>query len=282
MAMDAETDNPRAFQLGQITGINVIIYATSRVFGMEKQRRKKMLKKTALLALGFALMAGVAFAAPVTRNTTTTEDCFTSHYSPSQNQNLYSGSENSRIQVEPAGTPDGKDWLTYAWFKFNTTGVKNSFDTAFGVGNWVVTGVKVNAYSWPVSWNIPGAISAGYNSNSTWTESTITWNNQPTNSVMLDTTTCLGDNSWSTWNLNYDPLFNDILAGRNVSVMMQNAPGSMAQICFDSKSYAGGAYGAYLSITADAAPVVPEPGSLLAMGSGLVGLLGFVSRKRLG
>ncbi len=81
---------------------------------------------------------------------------------------------------------------------------------------------------------------------------------------------------WYTADLGtYSPLVNDIMAGNDVTINAVSPVTGGAVASIETNRYSGGVYQAQLIVT-----TVPEPSSILALLTGVVGLTGLL-RKRL-
>ena len=160
---------------------------------------------------------------------------------------------------------------------FNTSAMQSSFDSSYGIGGWVVTGVTLSLFSnYPMAGIQPGNVSlnkiaAGafefdLLSDNNWSQSAITWNTLPTilpGSGNNNTSTQLGTFNWdaageasSIWTLNSSqPLVNDITAGSQVTILGQPTSGSTVGYLFNTALVNGG----YLNVTVQA---VPEPSAV--------------------
>lgn len=161
--------------------------------------------------------------------------------------------------------------------EFNTLAMQSSFNSSYGIGDWVVTGVTLSLFSnvsmagsKPSNGNFntiaAGAFEFDLLSDNNWSQTAITWNTLPTilpGSGNNNTSTQLGTFNWdaageasSIWTLNSSQsLVNDITAGSQVTILGQPTTGSTVGYLFNTALLNGG----YLNVTVQA---VPEPSSV--------------------
>jgi hypothetical protein len=157
--------------------------------------------------------------------------------------------------------------------QFDTSAMQTSFNTAYGVGNWVVTGVTLSLFSnvalagqQPNNSSFNKIAAGGFEfdllSNNNWSESAITWNTLPTilpGSGNSNTSTSLGTFNWdatgaasSIWTLSAGQLADGIDAGGEITILGQPTAGSNVGYLFNTLTSNPG----YLNVTVEA---VPEP-----------------------
>ncbi len=126
-----------------------------------------MKKLVAILAVGAAAiwLSGAVQAATYVENLT--DDVYTNQSSPTANE-----SARTAMYVE---NPNGSYLSEYGWWKFDTSAVAASLPSGSQIAD---VQFVFDAYSVT---SPGGNVQVGYNPNSSlWTQSTITWNNQPT------------------------------------------------------------------------------------------------------
>jgi len=160
---------------------------------------------------------------------------------------------------------------------FDTSAMQSSFDSSYGVGGWVVTGVTLSLFSnVATAGNKPsngsfntiaaGAFEFDLLSDNNWSQSAITWNTLPTilpGSGNNNTSTQLGTYNWdaagessSIWTLNSSQsLVDDITAGNQLTILGQPTAGSTVGYLFNTALLNAG----YLNVTVQA---VPEPSTV--------------------
>ena len=179
--------------------------------------------------------------------------------------------------MEIAAPTTAQNRTEISLLEFNTSAIQSGFDSMYGVGDWVVTGVTLSLFSNYATAGIqPGngsfnKIAAGgfefdLLSDNNWSQTAITWNTLPTilpGSGNNNTSTQLGTFNWdaageasSIWTLNSSqPLVNDIIAGNQVTILGQPTTASTVAYLFNTAMLNGG----YLNVTAQA---VPEPSTV--------------------
>ena len=125
-----------------------------------------------------------------------------------------------------------------------------------------------------------GTILNLYRINSAWSEGMVTYNSRPSWSAAVNaSTTCWNDQNWVSCDIT--SMVQAWFAGAyaNYGLVMAKSPNQYPWPCLSSKE----------SAEVDKRPVleiaympVPEPSSLLALGSGILALVGIVRRRRNG
>jgi hypothetical protein len=240
-------------------------FATDR----DERRKGKMAMRAVLLtAIALAVLASPIFGYTIS----TVADSDTSYTDPDLNYGTLTS-----VWVEP------DPYLHYGWWKFDTAGIKAQFDGLYGVGQWTISGVTFNASYYRHSYvSSAGEISAGYGVDDSWTETGITWNNQPGGVMLLDTVSVVvpapGTSVLATWDFGtYDALINDIMNGEMVTVCAQSVgPTGGGGAAFDSREWLSGQNAAYMDVSV---ATVPEPVCLLKL-TALLSTAGILFRRR--
>jgi hypothetical protein len=243
--------------------------------------------KVLAVATTLVAMASAAFAAPVSNNFVIQEDSYTQRSKPTLDCGI-------NYWVNAEGPGQGS-YESHGWLKWNASTIKNYFDAQFGIGAWQITGITLTGYSNGASFYNYGTLNLYHNSNDAWAAGNnfqdqnspavgneICWNNE---STYLGTLTYLSSNTrdWKATKgqpAGFDAfnaaVIDDIMNGTDALSFFMDADGSAAG-GFESKE-GSQAPDPFLFVTAEA---VPEPGSFLALASGLFGLIGCISRRRL-
>ncbi len=137
-----------------------------------------------------------------------------------------------------------------------------------------IESATLNLYAYTVTgaYDVLPVISA-YSTSNSWSETSVTWNNQPAYSGSPVNTTLGRNAGWYTWDVTS---LADTAAGDMFSLVMLG-PYTVRGFYSDESTFA--AYRPYLDVTGTAASV-PEPGILLLLVPGLVGAITF--RRTLG
>ena len=211
-----------------------------------------------------------------------------------------SGDPNSNFgnqgAMEIAAPTAGQPRTQIALLRFDTSAMRAAFDTDYGAGNWIVSGVTLSLFSSVATAGVQpnnsrfNKIAAGgfefdLLSNNSWSESAITWNTLPgilPSSGISNTLTPLGAFFWpangstsSTWALNANAmLLNAINNGNQVTLLGQPTSGSTVGYLSNTLPSNPG----YLNVTVQA---VPEPSTLTLIASvtGLAGCRVFRRKK---
>lgn len=241
-----------------------------------------------MLILTAALPASLC--AQATYNQVVDANTYVSSAQPGVN---FGGKGAMEIAVPTAAQQNTEESL----IQFSTTAMESAFNTDYGAGNWMVTGVTLTFFSnfatagqqpGNSSFNViePGGFELDWLSDNNWSQSAITWNN--ISSVLPgtgnNTSASLGDFNWqangassTTWTLALDPnLSNAIDTGTAVTIFGQPTANSTVGYLFNTLTEGNAPI---LNVTAEA---VPEPSSLALVFSGLAGLATFRSWKRQG
>jgi hypothetical protein len=188
------------------------------------------------------------------------------------------------LEVSAAGSSQG-EYQTL--MKFDLSGIKSSFDTTFGTGQWNVQSGSLQLTTAlpgnPIfNANAAGQFGVSWMQNDSWLEGTGTPGGPPVNDGMtfstlpaflsgsdqsLGTFAFLGGNSGANiYPLNLaSGLLSDITGGNAASLRLSAADGSVSYL-FNSRSFGQVALRPILSVVAVA---VPEPSVALIIGAGL-------------
>jgi hypothetical protein len=245
------------------------------------------------LTISILLAAGLPASLPAQTTFMQTEaaNTFVSSASPTMNYGTQGAMEIAAATTAQNNTDE-------SLLQFSTAAMLAAFNSDYGTGNWVVTGIKLELFSnMAMAGTVPGGpglntIAAGgfeldWLSNNTWTQSGITWNGM---SAILPGTDgnvedSLGDFTWAantpnspessmTWTLNVDPnMVNNIDNGTAVTIFGQPTASSTVGYLFNTLKQGNPAV---LDVTVEE---LPEPGTMGLMVSGLVGLAACRRRK---
>jgi len=173
------------------------------------------------------------------------------------------------------------DYTSYAYFKFNLSGIPSGE---------VITGAVLNLKQYWGSGNEPHP-GDNYGTNlyriadDSWTETTITWANQPAGGTFLDNNPNPGSYiGWSSWNLfpTWAPA-TDQADGFLSLQLRETEEYTQAHSFYNGESYTASENRPYLIVTTLPSPnnpSVPEPTTMLLLGLGLIGLVGLKRKLR--
>ncbi len=203
------------------------------------------------------------------------------------------------LMISPAGSAKGE---IESLLKFNLAATKSLYDSTFGVGNWVITGLKLqlgtsDGFAGDQPMNLifntinGGLFGFDWLANDSWAEGTGNPMNPKTDGVSYNSLAALlsgadrplGTNTYTPPNTNTGPSANytlgldssfvsDIMAGGDVSLRGYAADSSVG-LLFNARTFASNK--PTLVVTAVAAPE-PGTGALLASAA----LLGLFRRRR--
>jgi hypothetical protein len=268
---------------------------------------KSLKSKSNLLAMA-ALTGGVLIASPFGGMadtyviTNTTADAFLASGSAGNpaganlTANNYGGA--GTLAIAPASSLKGEfDSI----IKFNTTGAVSQFNTTYGAGNWIITGLMLSlASNTGTSGAIPGnnifnAVSGGNFgiyclSVNTWVEGSGTPSAPSATGVNFNSISMLlagsdslgtftytppGNNVYANYLLPSDPsLVSDAVAGGDVSLYLSAADNQISYL-FNSRTFSSGRPALTLTIAQ-----TPEPATVSLLAAALGGIL-FLRRRKI-
>lgn len=228
-----------------------------------------MIKTLTALCIMILSFAAAQSATAATYTLTPTDD--TEVWQSSPDSNYGSG---DRLYAFVSGS--GADYRSY--LRFDLGSIPDSY---------VISVAELNLYYRYRSTG-SNSVDLHYVSDDSWREDTVTWNNGPAHSDLLDLTCAptTGHNwdAWDTfdllddtygvsWNYAVD-LSDDALS---ILIKIQDQPNSWSNAEYRSKEYSDSLYWPYLLIEANPIPI---PSALWLLGSSLLGLVGFKRKFR--
>ncbi len=143
-----------------------------------------------------------------------------------------------------------------SYLKFNLSPISD---------NEVISTITLRAYEYREEINYPVVIY--YVVSDSWSESTITGQNKPSYTDILDATYQMPQNSWWTFDISHYNYTRDLKEGF-LSVAMQRTGGSpFRSTSFYSKEASSGAYAPHLIVETS---VIPEPSTFILIGVGMI------------
>ena len=162
-------------------------------------------------------------------------------------------------------------------YVFNFGGVEHisylKFDLSSINDKEFITSLKLYSRMGSLSqYDFPFYVDIYHVSEDDWQENTLTWNNQPGFKKLLGTGLFIDPSPFTVWDLsgyNYKPDTNDNIL--SLAMVIPDNPPIRTGVAFSS-------YWDYLEVES-ARPPVPEPSTMLLLGSGLIGLAGYGRKK---
>jgi hypothetical protein len=164
---------------------------------------------------------------------------------------------------------DQPDIIYPGLYVFNSSGVEHiaylKFDLSSISDKETITSLTLYARANEISqYNFPFYIDIYHVSNDEWHRDTLTWNNQPGFKGLLGTGLFIDDNSFTVWDL----------SGYDYRKDMKDNILSLAMVIPDNPPGTAGLGWRWNDVSLEVYTCVPEPSTMLLLGSGLIGLLG--------
>jgi len=251
-----------------------------------------MIKVAVCLVVCSWLAGGGDVGAQITVTNNPTQDAFVRSLDPTHNYGAAGAlSVSGSIATNSTGINNG---LLDSFLQFNVSGAVSSFNSALGVGQWMITvitlGVTVQAPNNPVFNYGSGTFAVDWMGNNSWTEGTGTPASPGNTGITYSQDTSLlnsnVDEALGTFNyggatsgrmnlpLGLTPGFiSEISTGSLVSLYMTATPGSTVGFTINSENFGTASARPSIIITAVA---VPEPSTvvLLRVSCGVLAVLG--------
>jgi len=132
------------------------------------------------------------------------------------------------------------------------------FDLSSIPDNATINSATLRVYSYVAPYTFELQV---YHANDSWTEGSVTWNNQPGTTVLLGSRSGLAVNSWNNWSLNPSLITGD-LADNELSLQIRHGneayTGRVNSYAYFYSSFAAGDYAPTLDIDYSPAPPAPS------------------------
>jgi hypothetical protein len=247
--------------------------------------------------LGLWLVGAIGAWAQITVTNTPAADAFVRSLQPTQNYGAAGAlSVSGSIATNPtSGLQEG---LLDSFLQFNVAADVSTFNTAFGVGQWTISGVTLaltaqSANNADFDYG-PGAFEVRWIGNNSWLEGTGTPASPTTNGISYAQESSIlnsnVDESLGTFNYNGatsgqvklglglpSGFLSEISTGGLASFYMTATPGSTVGFTFNSRNFTSSSAWPMLDITAIA---IPEPATVALLGLSCMALAMKVRRRR--
>jgi hypothetical protein len=254
------------------------------------------MRKIVFSGVGLWLAGAVGAWAQIVVTNTPVADSFVRSLQPTQNYGAAGAlSVSGSIATNTSGVQEG---LLDSFLQFNVSGDVSNFNSAFGVGQWTISGVTLaltaqSANNADFNYG-PGQFQVNWIGNNSWLEGTGTPASPTTNGITYAQEPSIlnsnVDESLGTFNYNgatsgqvkltfgLPPGFvSEISTGGLASLYMTATPGSTVGFTFNSRNFTSSSAWPMLDITAVA---IPEPATAALLGLSCIVLTAMGRRRR--